>query len=85
MSDAAEVLESVCDALREVEGGADLVDSVFGLRVAESVQCSNCGHYSHMSEYTQNLYTAPATALRMLASTLDEVGPPPQPFCSFSP
>ena len=65
MSDAAEVLGAIYDSLRAVEGGGELVDSVFGLHVAERVHCAACGKDTHANAYTQFFYNAPATALRL--------------------
>ena len=67
MSDAAEVLGAIYDSLRTVEGGAALVDAVFGLHVAERVHCNACGKDTHANAYTQFFYNAPATALRLQA------------------
>ena len=67
MSDAAEVLGAIYDSLRTVEGGAALVDAVFGLHVAEQVHCDACGRDTHANAYTQFFYNAPATALRLQA------------------
>ena len=67
MSDAAEVLGAICDSLRAVKGGGELVDALFGLRVREYVLCSSpgCGKITHLSQYTQYLYNVSATALRL--------------------
>lgn len=67
MSDAAEVLEAIYDSLAAVLGGAQLVDSVFGLRVSEAVHCGSCGRDTHHNTYTQFFHTVPATALRLQA------------------
>ena len=67
MSDAAEVMSAIHDSLRAVPGGGALVDSVFGLHVAERVHCAACGKDTHANAYTQFFYTVTATALRMQA------------------
>lgn len=65
MSDAAEVLGAIYDGLCAVEGGAELVDAVFGLHVSERVHCAACGKDTHANAYTQFFYNAHATALRL--------------------
>ena len=70
MSDAAEVLGAIYDSLRAVQGGGELVDSVFGLHVSERVHCGACGKDTHASAYTQFFYNASATALRLQVSCI---------------
>ncbi len=74
MSDAAEVLGAVYDSLKEVPGGAELVDAVFGLRVRELVHCGSCGQDTHCTRYTQFFYNVSATALRLQAMLNGEDG-----------
>ncbi len=71
MSDAAEVLNAVYDSLGAVPGGAELVDSVFGLRVREVVHCGSCGRDTHEAAYTQSFYNVSTTALRFQALSLE--------------
>ena len=67
MSDAAEVMGAIYDSLRTISGGGELVDSVFGLHVAERVHCAACGKDTHANAYTQFFHNVSATALRMQA------------------
>lgn len=85
MSDAAEVLNAVYDSLGAVAGGAELVDSVFGLRVRELVHCSSCGRDTHDVAYTQSFYNVSTTALRMQALSFDDGEAAPSLVCASSP
>jgi hypothetical protein len=69
MSDAAEVLLTLYERMREASAsaGGAVVDSVFGLHVEEKVACGQCGLTTQASSFVQHLFTTQATALRLLA------------------
>ncbi|CAL8470410.1 g9952 [Coccomyxa elongata] len=65
MRDTVEVLWEIFKALRAVRGGTELVDACFGQRVIEHVLCGSCGQKAtHVSECTELIFTASATALQ---------------------
>ncbi|KAK9830628.1 hypothetical protein WJX81_006901 [Elliptochloris bilobata] len=75
MSDAAEVMGAIYDSVRTMPGGGKLVDTVFGLHVAEHVHCARCGKDTHANAHTQFFYNVSATALRMQGGSSTDVPP----------
>lgn len=75
MSDPSEVLMTVYECMAHVEGlrdnsGTPLVDTFFGIRLHEELQCQSCPVVSHkMPSHVEYYLIIPATALRSLAST----------------
>jgi uncharacterized UBP type Zn finger protein len=55
MSDAGELLLVLFEHMKGVAPAVagTAVDAVFGLRVAEVVECQNCGRQTQQSNYTQ--------------------------------
>jgi hypothetical protein len=55
MSDAGELLLVLFEHMKGVAPvvAGTAVDAVFGLRVAEAVECQNCGRQTQQSSYTQ--------------------------------
>jgi uncharacterized UBP type Zn finger protein len=55
MSDAGELLLVLFEHMKSVAPAVagTAVDAVFGLRVAEAVECQNCGRETQQSSYTQ--------------------------------
>lgn len=65
LSDAGEVLGEIFDSVRQVPGGAHLVDESFGQRNAERILCETCGNkVTHAREYLEQFFTASATSLQ---------------------
>ena len=65
MREPVEVLWEIFGAVRGVRGGSELVDACFGQHVIEHVLCGSCGQKAtHISEYTDLVFTASTTALQ---------------------
>lgn len=65
MRDTVEVLWEIFGAVRGVSGGTELVEACFGQHVIEHVLCGSCGQKAtHITEYTELIFTASTTALQ---------------------
>lgn len=64
MSDAGEVLGELFEAVKAVRGGADLVEACFGQHVVERVLCASCQKATHVTDYTELIFNASATAVQ---------------------